>query len=78
MGRDWTPHRFSTSLGHAMRAVDRYLDVIGEDESLCVFYDRKDVPPYVAFFGLDGEPDGRGGTLPEAICNLLLALKETE
>lgn len=75
VGYRWEPDPFSSVLEEALRALDKYLIDKGFDESagFTSNYHRGMEPKWMAAregVGMLGQ------TLPEAICNLLLALKE--
>lgn len=77
----WQPLPFSTNLEYAMTAVDKYFEGWRQrnpnlNPSIVMDYVPDLESPWRTAEELGKEPYGFGHTLPEAICNLLLALKE--
>lgn len=76
---EWHPMPFSSSLEEALRAVDKLLaelsEKTGRNLDLSMVYEPNTLEPFHTYCHFR---HGYGNTLPEAICNLLLALKEKQ
>lgn len=78
---EWRPAPFSSNLDHAMRAWGHYCSVWKQRHrdhplELVIKHEAGWEEPFAAHTGYFMYPTRLGQTLPEAICNLLLALGE--